>query len=143
MTRLRRRLSDLFLSSPTLRRLAWHGRRISRSLDRRFVVRAVRVIVVFVLLAAFIVWLVEKDHTIAALADCIYWAFTTVLGQGQASFVVSPIGRLLSWTLIIFGVAIWGARRARHRLPHQGGPGLGRIGLPRPRRRLRLERHGP
>jgi voltage-gated potassium channel len=81
---------------------------VSRSLDRRFVVRAVRVIVVFVLLAAVIVWLVEKDRTIAALADCVYWAFTTVLGQGQASFVVSPIGRLLSWTLIIFGVAIFG-----------------------------------
>jgi voltage-gated potassium channel len=108
MDRVRRRLSDIFFSSPTLRRLVWHGRRVSRSLDRRFVVRAVRVIVVFVLLAAVIVWLVEKDRTIAALADCVYWAFTTVLGQGQASFVVSPIGRLLSWTLIIFGVAIFG-----------------------------------
>jgi voltage-gated potassium channel len=108
MERLRRRLSAVFLSSPTLRRLAWHARRVSRSLDRRFVLRAVRVIVVFVLLAAVVVWLVERDRTIATLADSVYWAFTTVLGQGQASFVVSPLGRLLSWTLIIFGVAIFG-----------------------------------
>jgi voltage-gated potassium channel len=108
MERLRRRLSAVFLSSPTLRRLVWHARRVSRSLDRRFVLRAVRVIVVFVLLAAVIVWLVERDRTIATLADSVYWAFTTVLGQGQASFVVSPLGRLLSWTLIIFGVAIFG-----------------------------------
>ena len=32
-----------------------------------------------------------------------------------------------------------GARCARHRLPAQGGPGIGRIGLPRPHHRVRLE----
>ena len=71
-----------------------------------------------------------------------------ILGQGDSAFVTSPAGWVISWLLILFGVAIARdhhrcARRARHRLPAQGGPGHGRIGLPGPHRHLRLERDRP
>jgi voltage-gated potassium channel len=97
-----------FRTNPTIRRLAWHRRRIARTLDRRLLWRAFRAVVIFVFIVAVLVWLIEKPQTLAALADSIYWAFTTVLGQGQPGFVTSLAGRLLSWTLIIFGVAIFG-----------------------------------
>jgi voltage-gated potassium channel len=108
MKRLRRRLTQPFRTSPTIRRLGWHRRRIARTLDRRLLWRALRAVLVFVFIVAVLVWLVEKPTTLGALADSVYWAFTTVLGQGQPGYVTSLAGRLLSWTLIIFGVAIFG-----------------------------------
>jgi voltage-gated potassium channel len=108
MQRLRRRLTQPFRTNATLQRLAWHRRRIARTLDRRLFGRAVRVIVLIVFLVALGVWFVEKPRTLEALGDTVYWAISTVLGQGQPAFVTSPVGRVLAWTLIIFGVAILG-----------------------------------
>jgi voltage-gated potassium channel len=108
MQRLRHRLTQPFRTNATLQRLAWHRRRIARTLDRRLFGRAVRVIVLIVFLVALGVWFVEKPRTLEALGDTIYWAISTVLGQGQPAFVTSPLGRVLAWTLIIFGVAILG-----------------------------------
>jgi voltage-gated potassium channel len=108
MQRLRRRLTQPFRTNATLQRLAWHRRRIARTLDRRLFGRAVRVIVLIIFLVALGVWFVEKPRTLEALGDTVYWAISTVLGQGQPAFVTSPVGRVLAWTLIIFGVAILG-----------------------------------
>ncbi len=35
-----------------------------------------------------------------------YWAVTTVMGSGDASYVTSPAGYVVSWLLVLFGVAI-------------------------------------
>jgi voltage-gated potassium channel len=109
MTRLRRRLVDRFAGSPLLRRMAWHARRVGRSLDRRFFIAMLRGALVFVLIAALLVTLFEKSWTIASLFDALNWAIATILGQGDSSFVVSPAGRAVAWLLILFGVAIFGA----------------------------------
>jgi voltage-gated potassium channel len=108
MASLRPRLSAVFLASPVLRRTAWYMRRVRRSADRRFFLALLRGIVVFVAIAAVIVWLVEKPLTIGSLFDSVNWAVATILGQGNADFAVSPAGRAVAWVLILFGVAIFG-----------------------------------
>ena len=35
-----------------------------------------------------------------------YWGVTTVMGSGDASYVTSPGGYVISWLLVLFGVAI-------------------------------------
>jgi voltage-gated potassium channel len=106
---LRRQLSAIFLASPALRRAGWYTRRVRRSADRRFFMALLRGMIVFVVIAALLVWLVEKDRTIGSLFDSVNWAIATILGQGNADFAVSPAGRLVAWVLILFGVAIFGA----------------------------------
>ena len=43
---------------------------------------------------------------ISKFGDTVYWGVTTVLGSGEASYVTSPAGKLISWLLVLFGVAI-------------------------------------
>ena len=38
--------------------------------------------------------------------DSLYWAVTTVMGSGDSSFVHKPVGYVISWLLVLFGVAI-------------------------------------
>ena len=45
---------------------------------------------------------------VESLGDSIYWSITTIFGQGDASYATSPGGWLVSWLLILFGVAILG-----------------------------------
>jgi voltage-gated potassium channel len=104
---MRERLSSLF-SSPVFRRLAWYSRRAQKSLDRRFFISLGTGIVVFVGVAAILVTLLEKPWTIDSLGASFYWGLTTVFGQGDSSFITSPGGWIVSWLLILFGVALLG-----------------------------------
>ncbi len=96
------------LASPIIRRVAWHLRRVSGQLDRRFFLSLGEGIVFVVLIAAVLITLLEKDRTFQALFDSFNWGIATVLGAGDSTFVTSPGGRIVSWLLILFGVAMLG-----------------------------------
>ena len=96
------------LASPIIRRVAWHVRRVSGQLDRRFFLTLAEGIVGFVLVAAIFITLFEKPWTFESIFDSFNWGIATVLGQGDSAFVTSPGGRIVGWLLILFGVAMLG-----------------------------------
>ena len=95
-------------SSPLIRRVAWHVRRVGGQLDRRFFLTLAQGIVAFVAIAAILITLFEKPWTFESVFDSFNWGIATVLGQGDSAFVTSPAGRLIGWLLILFGVAMLG-----------------------------------
>jgi voltage-gated potassium channel len=95
-------------ASPLIRRLLWYSRRAQTSLDRRFFLTLGLGILIFVGLAAIAVTLLEKPWTFESLGSSFYWGLTTVFGQGDSSFITSPGGWIVSWLLILFGVALLG-----------------------------------
>ncbi len=96
------------LNSPLVRRVLWHVQRMRGQLDRRFFLSLAQGIVGFVLIAAVLITLFEKSWTFESIFDSFNWGIATVLGQGDSGYVTSPAGRLISWFLILFGVAMLG-----------------------------------
>ncbi len=96
------------LTSPLVRRVAWHVRRVGGQLDRRFFLTLAQGIVAFVAVAALLITAIEKPWTFESVFDSFNWGIATVLGQGDSSFVTSPGGRIIGWLLILFGVAMLG-----------------------------------
>ncbi len=96
------------LASPLIRRVVWHVRRVGGQLDRRFFLSLAEGIVVFVAITAVAITLLEKQWTLESIFDSFNWGIATVLGQGDPGFVTSPGGRVISWLLILFGVAMLG-----------------------------------
>lgn len=97
------------LSVPLLRRMSWHAKRISRQLDVHFF-RALTIGLASVLgLSALAITLIEKEASVSAFGASFYWALTTVLGQGDASYATSPAGWVIGWLLALFGVGILAA----------------------------------
>jgi voltage-gated potassium channel len=94
------------LAGPLARRVAWHVRRVSGQLDRHFFVSVLQGILIVVLSGAVLVTLLEKPFTVESMFDSFNWGVATVLGSGDTSYVTSPGGRLISWLLILFGVAV-------------------------------------
>ena len=105
---------SVFVASPILRRIAWHTRRIVGGVDRRFFVSLFEGAAIFVFAAALLVTLIDKPlpsdlgSGLGLFGQSVNWAIFTVLGQGDAGFVTSPGGYLVSWFLVLFGVAIVG-----------------------------------
>jgi voltage-gated potassium channel len=105
-----------FFSIPILRRAAFHVRRLTSGLDSSFFIRVGIVLVGFLLVASALVTLAERNeppHTWSTLGGFfrefggwVYWSVTTVMGAGDSSQVTTPIGYVVSWLLILFGVAI-------------------------------------
>jgi voltage-gated potassium channel len=95
-------------SSTLFRRVQFYTRRASRQVDRRFFLNLVEGILITVAIAAVLVTLFEKPLSLASFGDSFYWGLTTVLGQGNASYITSPAGWIVSWLLILFGVAMFG-----------------------------------
>lgn len=108
MERIRRRLGDLFLGSPLLRRFAWYTTRVRRSLDRRFFLSLLRGAFVLVFVAALLITVVEKPWTLEDLGRSFYWGIQTILGQGDSSYPTSPIGYAIGFLFSLFGIAIIG-----------------------------------
>jgi voltage-gated potassium channel len=96
------------LTSPIVRRVAWHVRRVAGQVDRRFFISLAQGIVGVVLVAAILITLFEKPWTFESVFDSFNWGIATVLGQGDSAFVTSPAGRAIGWLLILFGVAMLG-----------------------------------
>ncbi len=107
MGRFRETLLPL-LDVPLMRRVAWHVKRIRGGLDRRFVLALAGGIIVLVAIGALLITLVEKTWTFESFGSSFYWGVTTIFGQGDSTFVKSPAGWLISWLLILFGVAMLG-----------------------------------
>ena len=105
---LRRPVAPSLLVSPIIRRVAWHVRRVAGQLDRRFFLTLAEGIVGFVFIAAVLITLVEKPWTLEEFFNSFNWGIATVLGQGDSAFVTSTAGRIVSWLLILFGVAMLG-----------------------------------
>jgi len=102
-------------SAPLLRRIGYHVSVLTRNVDRTFFIRLFGGLFVVVLLAAALVTVAEgpdegDSHTVGAffgkLGNSFYWGITTVMGAGDSSYVTSPIGFVVSWLLVLFGVAI-------------------------------------
>ena len=102
-------------SAPLLRRIGYHVSVMTRNVDRTFFIRLFGGLFVVVLLAAALVTVAEgpdegDDRTATAffgkLGNSFYWGITTVMGAGDSSYVTSPIGFVVSWLLVLFGVAI-------------------------------------
>lgn len=100
--------SRLRLASPALSRLLWYGRQIAASIDRRFLLALLPVILVMDAMGAIVVTLVEKDLDLPSLGASFNWALLTTMGRSPAGFVVTPIGWLVFWVLVVFGVTLVG-----------------------------------
>jgi voltage-gated potassium channel len=117
MARLGKRIRAMF-TLPLLARLAFHVRRLAGGVNRTFFLRLSAGLGSIVLVSAVLVTFIEGpekgelDHrqsvggVATKLADSFYWGVTTVLGSGDASYVHTPGGYLISWLLVLFGVAI-------------------------------------
>lgn len=96
---------------PLLRRFGYHLRRITGGVDRTFFVRLFLGLAAFVLVAAAVVTAVERPtddlgETASSFFESFYWAVTTVMGSGNSAYVTTPAGYVVSWLLVLFGVAI-------------------------------------
>ncbi len=111
-----RRLNPLttLLAAPIVRRVTWHTRRIAGAVDRRFFVSLAQGAAIFVGAAALLVTLFEKPWldgpgpAIEWFGKSFNWAIFTILGQGDSAYVTSFGGFVVSWMLVLFGVAIVG-----------------------------------
>jgi voltage-gated potassium channel len=115
---LRKRASNFFaafFAAPLLRRIGYHFNVMTRNVDRTFFLRLFAGLFFVVLVAATLVTVAEgpdegEGHTISGfvtkLGNSFYWGVTTVMGAGDASYVTSPVGFVISWLLVLFGVAI-------------------------------------
>jgi voltage-gated potassium channel len=92
--------------TPLLRRLVWHARRVRTQVKGRFFGPLLIGLTVVLLLATVVVTVVEKGAKPKAFGPTLYWAITTILGQGDASYATGPAGWVTSWLLALFGVGI-------------------------------------
>ena len=99
------RLREL-IDSPLLRRVSWHIKRITGKLDGRFFASLLAGLAVVIAVASAIVWLSDTDRELGDFGASVHWSVTTVFGQGDASYVTTPIGWAVGWMLGLFGVAI-------------------------------------
>jgi voltage-gated potassium channel len=104
---VQRFLGPLF-TSPLLRRVGWHLSRVRGAVDRRFFAQLLGGAFILVLIAAAVITVVEKQLTFSALGASVNWGIQTILGQGDSSYVTSPIGWVVGWFFSLFGVAIIG-----------------------------------
>nr|WP_306442115.1 NAD-binding protein [Nocardioides agariphilus] len=84
---------------------------MTRNVDKTFFLRLFGGLFIVVLVAAFAVNAAEGSRDSVAdwfkdLGRNFYWGVTTVMGSGDASHVDSLVGFIISWLLVLFGVAI-------------------------------------
>lgn len=108
--RLARRIGTI-VAVPLFARIGFHLRRITGGADRTFFVRLMLGLSGLVLLAAILVAVAEgpRDSVggfLSKVGTSFYWAVTTVMGSGDSSYVTTPAGYIISWLLVLFGVAI-------------------------------------
>jgi voltage-gated potassium channel len=103
---VRNPLRALF-AAPLLRRIGFHAKRIGGQMDRHFFTSLLTAVIGFVVVATVAVMLLEEDKlNLAGFGNSFYWAVTTVIGSGDASYVSSPGGFVVGWLLAFFGVAM-------------------------------------
>ncbi len=102
-----------FVALPVVRRVSFHLKRIGGGVDLHFFRTLLLAIAGIVFVAALLVTVVEAEkRSVTGLADSFYWAVTTVIGSGDASYVDTAPGFVVGWFLAFFGVAIVAALTA-------------------------------
>lgn len=89
-----------------LRRLRWHLKRVRKQFGGRVFRPLLIALIMVVMLAGVGITLAEKGVTYRGFGKSLYWAVTTVLGQGDSSYATGPWGWTISWLLALFGVAM-------------------------------------
>jgi voltage-gated potassium channel len=97
-----------FVHHPFIRRMAWYGKRIRQQLNPAIVGRVVLVLIVVVAVAALIEMVAERPINLDSYAASFFWAFTSLLGNGDPGYAASATGGLIYIGLIIVGVLILG-----------------------------------
>ncbi len=92
--------------SSILKRLRWHLQRVRKQFGGRVFRPLLIALIVVVLLAATGITLAEQGVTYRGFGKSVYWAVTTVLGQGDSSYATTPWGWTIAWLLALFGVAM-------------------------------------
>jgi voltage-gated potassium channel len=105
-TKMRRNVP--LLNAPLLRRIAWYGRRIRDQLNPQIVVRVLLTLLVVVGLAAFVEMLAERPVSLDSYAESLFWALTSLLGNGDPGHASGPIGGIVYVVLIVTGVLMLG-----------------------------------
>lgn len=75
-------------------------------MDGRFFTSLLTGLAVVIMIVSAIVWLSDTERTLGDFGASVHWSVTTVFGQGDASYVSTPIGWAMGWLLGLFGVAI-------------------------------------
>ena len=100
--------------NPLMKRVFWHLRRTSTTIEPRYFVNLAEGALAIVLIAAMLVtWFEAKAdeptmELLGRFGRTATWSFFTVLGQGSAGFVTTTASFVVSWLLALFGVAIVG-----------------------------------
>lgn len=94
-------------ASPFIRRIGFHAKRIGGQVDRHFFTSLLAAVIGFVVIAAVAITLLEEEkRSFGGFGSSFYWAITTVIGSGDASYVNTAGGFVVGWVLAFFGVAI-------------------------------------
>jgi voltage-gated potassium channel len=106
----------VFFALPVLRRAAFHLRRMTSGMDAAFFTRVGIALLGFLIVASAVVTVAERREEgtkwtdlggfFSELSGWFYWSVTTSMGAGDSSLVDTWIGRIVSWMLVLFGVAI-------------------------------------
>lgn len=100
--------SRLRWASPSLRRFAWYVRQIGSFVDRRFFMAVIPFVVIMDVIGAIIVTITEKSIDLPSLGASFNWALLTTVGRPPTGFVTTPIGWIVFWVLVVFGVTLVG-----------------------------------
>ncbi len=110
--RLTRRIGAM-IAVPVFARVGFHIRRLTGGIDRGFFIRLLLGLTTLVLVSAVLVALAEgpRDSVggfLGSVGKSFYWAVTMVMDSGDASYVTTVPGYIISWFLVAVGLAIVG-----------------------------------
>jgi len=94
------------LNRPLVRRIAWYGRQIRSQLNPGFALRVVAALLAIVALTALVEMVAERPITVDSYFQSIFWALTSLTGNGDSGFATGPVGGIIYIVLIFIGVAM-------------------------------------
>ena len=103
---MRRRLP--LINAPLVRRIAWYGRQIKDQLNPSIVVRLLLTLLLVVGVVALVEMLTERRVSIEDYAQSLFWALTSLMGNGDPGFASGPVGGILYVILIAIGLIMVG-----------------------------------
>ena len=96
------------VASPSFLRFFWYARQIGSAIDRRLVFALIPFVLAMDAIAAVVVTIVEKPLNVESFGASFNWAMLTTMGRSPAGFVTTPLGWLVFWVLVVFGVTLVG-----------------------------------
>lgn len=102
----RRRLP--LINAPLVRRIAWYGRQLKEQLNPSVVGRVLLALLAVVAVVALIEMLAERPVSVNDFAESLFWALTSLMGNGDPGFASGPVGGILYVILIATGLIMIG-----------------------------------